>query len=65
MNKLAQGDVRNIFSTAIVIILTVYVSYAMISALVQSDPSFGRYGWPILAALVVGVIAFFRSWLRR
>lgn len=56
-----KGNFAGIFITVIIIILTVYVSFAIIMQLVNADPSFAKYGLPILAALVVGVIAFFKS----
>ena len=61
--KTKKGEMNpgGIFATAVTIIITVYVVFEMIKAFVEADPSFGRYGWPILGALVIGIIAFLRS----
>jgi hypothetical protein len=60
-SRQGQRDPRNIFVTAVTLVITVYVVFAMVKAFVESDPSFGKYGWPILGALVIGIIAFLRS----
>lgn len=56
-----QSNIGTVVSTIFSLVIAVYVVYAMIKAFVDADPSFGTYGWPILGALVIGVIAYFRS----
>lgn len=41
-------------------IVSVFIAYVLIKAFSDAFPEFGQFGWPILAALVFGVILFFR-----
>jgi hypothetical protein len=59
--KSDRSDMVSILETLLVWVITVYIAYVMIYALAQNDPSFGRYGLPIIGALVVGIIAFLRK----
>ena len=56
-----QSNPGNILVTTFVVIVTVYVAYQLIKGFSEDDPTFGKYGWTILGALVIGVIAFFKS----
>ena len=46
---------------AFYLIFGIYVAFYIVKALVESTPEFGSYGWPILGALVGGVIIYFRN----
>ncbi len=61
LNKKGEINPGAIFATVVTIIISVYVVFVLVKAFVEMDPSFGRYGWPILGSLVIGVIAFLRS----
>ena len=51
----------NLITTIVTLPIAVYIVFAMIKAFVEADPSFGTYGWPILGALVIGVVALFKN----
>jgi uncharacterized membrane protein len=41
-------------------IISVFIAFLLIKTFSDAFPGFGQYAWPILAALVLGVILFFR-----
>jgi len=61
LTKKAETNPGKVVQTIFVLVITVYVVYSIIKAFTEADPEFARYGWPILGALVVGIIAYFKS----
>ncbi|NQU98034.1 hypothetical protein HQ533_01075 [Candidatus Woesearchaeota archaeon] len=58
---MANGNKEDPIAKALYLIFGIYIIFLVIKAFVESDPSFGMYGWPILGAIVSGVIIFFRE----
>ena len=45
----------------ILVIITVYVAIVIVQELSKQTPSFGVYGWGIIAAFVSGAIYYYKN----